>query len=278
MGTKIQIAEPSEIFKPFIRYYKYLEADIAGVLKVVPNTFVELYFNFTHINLFSPGNYDLDNPKIHLTGLHQYEQNIFTHMYGTGRNGGLAIVFQPHGFYDLFNVKSSDFCNYAINGDLVFKMDIYDLWEELQPLHNVENMKRLVENYFYDYAETASHKSAITNDIVNFMDHSKGMIRVSQICDKFNVTPRSLHRHFREEIGITPKEMLNIFRINNAIKLITDNPQSDLTGISYLSGYYDQSHFIKEIRKITGISPGHIRGGDSTKVSTFHNLSFIKKD
>lgn len=278
MGKKIEIAEPSAPFKPFIRYYKYIESDVTGILKVVPITFVELYFNFTHINLFSPGYYDLDNPRIHLAGLHQYEQNTFTHMYGTDRNGGFVIVFQPQGFYNLFNIKSSDFCKFAINGESILKKDIYNLWEALQTFYNVEDMKKLVEDYLSDYTKQASCRPNLINNIINYMDNSNGIIRVSQICNLFNVTPRSLDRHFKDEIGISPKELLNIFRINKAIKLITDNPDCDLTGISYLSGYYDQSHFIKEIKKIIGISPGHIQGSETNKVSTHHNILFIKND
>lgn len=275
---KIQIREPSAPFKPFIRYYKYIESDLTGIFKVVPNTFVELYFNFTRINLFSPGIYDLDNPRIHLSGLHQYEQNIISTMYGIDRNGGFVIVFQPQGFYNLFNIKSSDFCKFIINGDSILKKDIYNLCEELYAIYDVEDMKSLVEKYLSDYAKKASVSFDIINNIINYMDNVNGMIRVSQICNIFNVTPRSLDRHFKDEIGLSPKELLNIFRINTAIKLINDNPDCDLSGISYLSGYYDQSHFIKEIRKITGVSPGHIRGGESVNVATQHNLLFIKKD
>lgn len=126
---KIQIREPSAPFKPFIRYYKYIESDLTGIFKVVPNTFVELYFNFTRINLFSPGIYDLDNPRINLSGLHQYEQNIISTMHGTDKKGGFVIVFQPQGFYNLFNIKSSDFFKFIINGDSILKRDIYNLWE-----------------------------------------------------------------------------------------------------------------------------------------------------
>jgi AraC-like DNA-binding protein len=278
MGKKIEIAGPSELFKPFIKYYKYIESDITGILKVVPLTYVELYFNFTHINLFSPGYFDLDNPLVHLAGLQEYEQNIFTHMYGTDRNGGFAIVFQPQGFYHLFNVKSSDFYKYCINGESIFKNDIYHLWEQLEAFDNVIDMKNLFECYLSKCAKQSSCRFDLINNIISYMDNSNGMTRVSQICDIFNVTPRSLDRHFKDEIGISPKELLNIFRINKAIRLIFDNPDCDLTRISYLSGYYDQSHFIKEIKKITGISPRHLQERGTIKNAIHHNILFIKKN
>ena len=51
MGQKIEIAQPSELFKPFIQYYKYIEADLTGIYKIVHIPFVELYFNFTRLKL-----------------------------------------------------------------------------------------------------------------------------------------------------------------------------------------------------------------------------------
>jgi len=273
---KIQIAEPSAPFRPFIKYYKYIESDVTGIFKTVPVPYIELYFNFTHVNLYSPGYFDVDNPRIHLAGLLGYEQNSFSHMYGTDRNGGFAIVFQPLGFYNLFNIKSSDSCRYIIDGESIFKKDIYHLWEKLQAYCNINDMKSLFESYLSNYVKQSSFRLDLINNIISYMDNSNGMIRVSQICDKYNVPKRSLDRHFKDEIGISPKELLNIIRINKAIRLIIDNPDCDLTGISYLSGYYDQSHFIKEIKRITGISPGHLQRRKEINEATHHNVLFIK--
>ena len=276
MRKNIQIAKPSALFEPFIRYYKYIETDIIGIFKIVPIPYVELYFNFTHINIFSSGYYNLENPNIHLAGQQKYDQNSFSHMFGTNRGGGFCIVFQPQGFYQLFGIKSSDFCKYAINGESVLKKDIDQLLELFQPLYNVCDMKALVESYFSKYAVQDCCKPDLINKIISYMDRIDGMIRVSQICNIYNITPRSLERHFMNDIGISPTELLHIFRINKAIRLINEKPEYDLTGISYLSGYYDQAHFIKDIKKITGISPGKFQKKERTEVATHDNRLFIK--
>lgn len=277
MDIKIQIAEPSPLFKPFIRYYKYIESDVTGILKCVPITDVELYFNFTHINIFCQGYYNIDNPRILLAGLHYLSQNAFTHMYGTDRGGGFVIVFQPQGFYNLFGSKSSDFAKYALDGEFIFKKEIYSLHEQFQAFYNVNDMKILIENYLSYYAKQSIHRSYLINDIINYMGKRAGMIRVSQICNIFNIGPRSLQRHFKDEIGISPMELLQIFRINKAIRLLNSKKDFDLTEISYLSGYYDQSHFIKDIKNITGITPGQIQGNEDINETTHHNRLFLKK-
>ncbi len=95
----------------------------------------------------------------------------------------------------------------------------------------------------------------LINCIINYMEIINGMATVSHICHLFNITPRTLERHFRYSIGISPKAMLHLFRISHAISLLREKQDSDLTGISYQSGYYDQSHFIRDIKEFTGITP-----------------------
>jgi AraC-like DNA-binding protein len=275
MGQKIDIVEPSELFKPFIQYYKYIETDLTGVFKIVPITYVELYFNFTKLNLFSPEYYDLGFPRIHLAGLHLYDQNAYSNMFGTERKGGFCVVFRPHGFYNLYRIKSSDCSKYCVMGDSVLKKDVYNLWEQLNSCGDINSMKETFEKFFSGFAKVHSIRTDLLDHIVNRMDKTNGMIRVSQICNNYNITPRSLERHFMEEIGVPAKELLQIFRINKAIRMLADEPDANLAGISYLSGYFDQSHFIKDIRKITGISPGQLQGTEASK-RAIHNRLFIK--
>lgn len=275
MGQRIEIAEPSELFKPFIQYYKYVETDMMGFYKAVPIPYVELYFNFTHLNLFSPEFYDLNFPKIHLAGLHHYEQTAYSHMTGTERNGGFCIVFKTTGFYNLFGIKSSDLSKYAVTGDSVFKKDIYYLWEQLILCSGITSMKELFEKHFLRLARKYSIGFDLLDPIVSRMNETNGMIRVSQLCNIYNTTPRSLERHFLEGIGIPAKELLQIFRINKAISMLAEKPNANLAGLSYLSGYFDQSHFIKDIEKITGTSPGRLQRTE-TRRKTVHNRVFIK--
>lgn len=136
-------------------------------------------------------------------------------------------------------------------------------------------MKALFESCFAGSATGHHPGNDLLDHIVGRMDQAGGMIRVSQLCDIFNITPRSLERHFTEEIGIPAKELLQIFRINRAIMMLAENPEANLAGISYLSGYFDQSHFIRDIRKITGISPGQLQETDAGGKAVYNRL-FIK--
>ena len=186
-----------------------------------------------------------------------------------------CVVFRPRGFYNLFGIKNSDFSKYCITGHSVFKRDIYILWEQLSSCSGVNSMKELLEAYYSGLTHGHSSRTDLMDHIIGMMDKTNGMIRVSQLCEIYNITPRSLERHFMEEFGLPAKEMLQIFRINKAIRVLAEKPNANLAGLSYLSGYFDQSHFIRDIKKITGISPGQLQETDTDR-KTIHNRLFIR--
>jgi AraC-like DNA-binding protein len=60
--------------------------------------------------------------------------------------------------------------------------------------------------------------------------------------------------HFLQYTGLPPKLFCKINRFQHSLNLVNANGQN-LTNIAYESGYFDQSHFIREFKSFTGITP-----------------------
>ncbi|MCF6269465.1 MAG: helix-turn-helix domain-containing protein [Melioribacteraceae bacterium] len=78
---------------------------------------------------------------------------------------------------------------------------------------------------------------------------SKGNISVKEISERAYWSNRQISRYFNENYGLSVKEYANILRVNSTYKDLAKGkhyPQTE---------YYDQSHFIKEIKKHTGVNP-----------------------
>ena len=72
---------------------------------------------------------------------------------------------------------------------------------------------------------------------------------VAEISKKVFWSSRQINRYFQTQFGITLKEFLNIVRCNATYEEISNGnliPNSD---------YFDQPHFIKEIKRYTGATP-----------------------
>ena len=77
---------------------------------------------------------------------------------------------------------------------------------------------------------------------------------VLSIASTFHYTERHLYRIFKKNYGVSPKTLLNIIRLHLCLTMILDENR-ELIDIVHRCGFFDQSHFIKEIKKYTGISP-----------------------
>ena len=66
---------------------------------------------------------------------------------------------------------------------------------------------------------------------------------------------KSLERLFYRHIGIAPKKFAGIIRFYKAHKNILHKGLQDLVTTSLISGYFDQPHFNREYKKLTGTYP-----------------------
>jgi transcriptional regulator GlxA family with amidase domain len=89
--------------------------------------------------------------------------------------------------------------------------------------------------------------------------HSKATGTIPQLADKFNLSTRQFDRKFNEYAGFSPKTYLRLIRLSNALKQQRSN--KSLTQIAYECGYYDQSHFIHDVKAFTGYHPGFYFSG-----------------
>lgn len=68
------------------------------------------------------------------------------------------------------------------------------------------------------------------------------------------VHPVTVSKYFRKYFGCTFGEYIRRIRIEKSLSIIK-NSRFSLTEISYECGFYDQSHFSRTFRKLTGLSP-----------------------
>jgi len=79
-------------------------------------------------------------------------------------------------------------------------------------------------------------------------------ITVGQMAEAAAMSVPQLERSFRRVLGLTPKQLIMRFRVEEALRLLetTDRP---LSQIAPLCGYYDQSAFTRHFRRVVGFGP-----------------------
>lgn len=90
---------------------------------------------------------------------------------------------------------------------------------------------------------------------LNYIMDRKGSVKVSEIFNVFNVSKVTLNKHFKNKVGLSPKRVAQIWRMNYLLQMKEENPSESLTSLSLNAGYYDQAHFIKDFKMLFGSPP-----------------------
>jgi transcriptional regulator GlxA family with amidase domain len=90
---------------------------------------------------------------------------------------------------------------------------------------------------------------------VDLINRTKGNITVDCLASEACLSRRQFERIFLAYIGISPKQFLKIVRFQNAIFINHNSNAKSLTDLALKAGYYDQSHFINEMKELTGYTP-----------------------
>lgn len=94
--------------------------------------------------------------------------------------------------------------------------------------------------------------------ITHIETHADKKISLSGLSKVAGMSPRTLHRHFREALGMTPAQYLRNYRIKQVKELLVTGNAS-VTEIAYSCGFCDSSHLSQSFHDSVGISPRQYR-------------------
>jgi AraC-like DNA-binding protein len=95
----------------------------------------------------------------------------------------------------------------------------------------------------------------LVNAVVEDVETSPDLLRVDELCARFDISERTLQRLLHKRIGLGPKWLIRRRRLQEAADRLRDS-DAELAGIAADLGYADQAHFTRDFRKATGLTPG----------------------
>jgi AraC-like DNA-binding protein len=91
------------------------------------------------------------------------------------------------------------------------------------------------------------------------IEEAGGDVRVETVAVQAGAGRRHLERLFREEVGVGPKVFARLVRFQAAAARVVGEPEVPLVAVSGDSGYFDQSHMIRDFLAFAGSSPDELR-------------------
>lgn len=92
---------------------------------------------------------------------------------------------------------------------------------------------------------------------------------VRQLADRLGTSARTLERAFATHVGLAPRTLLRIVRIQRALLLARAHRALRWSSIAVRAGYYDQSHFVRDFKELVGRLPSEFRPDQDTLTTSF---------
>jgi AraC-like DNA-binding protein len=93
-------------------------------------------------------------------------------------------------------------------------------------------------------------------DLVERMAIDHELVRAEQAAALLGCDLRTLQRLFRAYVGVSPKWVIQRYRLHEAAQQLADGAVAGMTELALRLGYFDQAHFIRDFKAVVGRAPG----------------------
>ncbi len=245
----------TEILQPFIKCFWSLDAPASTTVekqRIVPDGCMELIFHYGDLyKQFLEDGSSITQPRCFVFG--QITSSL--EIAPTGVTGIIAARFHPDGFLPFSSYPIQQMENKAIALNQLFGDESIPL--EQTVLHASTNEERIqfISGFLITRLQTAEVRDRITQSGIDALMQSNGQMNIHELAEQLNINRRQLERKFSSAIGLSPKQLSKMIRLQNTLKMMEQKQFTSLTSLAYENSYYDQAHFIKDFKEFTGISP-----------------------
>lgn len=156
----------------------------------------------------------------------------------------ITVYFQPLGLYHFFETEKAESLQTKIHlSD--FKAIMKDILKETDRKRQIE----MLEDYWLSKFQQKTLALPYT-----ILEDFESELSIEEIAVKNRITRQYLNKISKRYLGKPASEFRKIQRFRNV--LISNKKSRNLTELSYEHLFYDQSHFIKDFKELTKISPG----------------------
>jgi AraC-like DNA-binding protein len=171
----------------------------------------------------------------------------------TGRVFG--VKFKPGGFYPFVKAPVSRFTDSSISFRDAFGVDGKALEAAILSREDEGEMKEIAEDFLRERLPEEDEHVREINQVVDYIIAHREITRVDDVVSRLNLNKRTLQRLFSQYVGVSPKWVIQRYRLHKVAGRLADGEVVDGTRMAVDLGYFDQAHFIKDFKAIVGKTP-----------------------
>lgn len=176
----------------------------------------------------------------------------------------IQLVLKPHALYSLFGWNAAEHKQSLMTPD---QFDAVELERQLLSADTTKDRVSRLNHYLLNQLMQTNKRDELIEMALDYIRDNIVTITVQDLLATLCISERQFQKRFARVVGIPPQLFIRMRRVNEALRLMHSGQYERLSDVAYALNYYDQSHFIREMKSFSWVSPKHI----AMKVSEFHS-------
>jgi AraC-like DNA-binding protein len=242
---------PPPALKHYVRYFWSYDSLVPNFPHFDIDNFAERSTSLIFQNLDDfPPSYDEHGNRIAALSVNGLDtQPTKGQLPGTFSFVGVSLY--PVALHALFAINANELVDMNVDIQMLCKSCIE---KKLAAARSHPERIMMLSRYLYDKLNASRIRPGFIDEIIhgNRIDERTS---VESVLKHYRISERQFERRFKAAIGISPKKYQRIVRFEKTFERLHRAKYSDLVTIAHDLYYTDQSHFIKEFKEFSGLSP-----------------------
>lgn len=244
-----------KILQNYVRYFWVLEGEATEAKPYIHRTMAdvgaELIFHYSGVfKELGAGRFETSSSVSEFSA----QTRTVRRFSSTDSFGILGAYLFPFALTDLFKISVKEVLGQKIPPEDLLGKEGKELSASILSAEKHEARLDLLISYLIKKLPFQKASTQGIQTSVHKLIKSSGRTKVSDLADLSCLSIRQFERRFKQSTGFTPITFSRILRFQSTLKYYPYR-QGSLTDIAYASGYYDQSHFIRDFKEFSGHNP-----------------------
>lgn len=163
-----------------------------------------------------------------------------------------GVIVKPHAWHVLFGLSATELTERRIE---LNEFSTENLTERLLNENRQQARIALLTDFLISRREHIKTADLLVQESLRLIHRNIRSVKVMHVLKHLQISERQFERRFRQAIGLSPYFYIRVIRFQEALKLMQAKQFRRLSEIAFFLNFADQSHFIKDIKEFSGITP-----------------------
>ncbi|WP_242353028.1 MULTISPECIES: AraC family transcriptional regulator [unclassified Anaeromyxobacter] len=249
---QVRSFQPSARLAPFVHALEIVEAREEATRTLLPEPGIVIGLRYGGSAALLEGAEARRLPDATVTGLHGTSRRV-----RTSAGGGVVLVkFREGGAASFLGVPLHELRGETLPMDALVPRDAVErAAARLAEATSAAERLAVLEAFLVSRWRPGP-PDGVVQAAIGEIRARRGHVRVGELARRLGLSHDALEKRFRRDVGASPRQLASLLRLRHAVEV--HRRGATLSSVPYEAGYYDQSHFIREFRAVTGQPPGRL--------------------